>query len=453
MKQKFQKLLDQKGIRYWECRKEKLTTNSVIAWNKQIQDIVSGVKEGYSIRVLFNNSWGFVYSEKDNLEQTIRKAVKIARILSKDQKEKTEIAGHKAIKDKRQTRYRINPVDVSLEEKKELCLKNTKRNIKEELVKSCRAVYHDFTTNKSYENSEGSQISQELIKTYYAITVNAGKGQKLESAAERSGSSSGFEMTKKSASMNRKAIDKARLLLKAKTPRGGLFPVICDGTLTDVFIHEALGHASEADHVLNNDSCLAGKMNTMVGNDFVNVYDDARGNLWGSYFYDDEGIPAQKTQIIKNGKLINLLTSRENSTKLSLSPTGNARAEDASYIPIVRMSNTYLKKGSYSFDDILKGINYGFYLIGSRGGQVNSKNGNFTFSAEYGYLIKKGELSSPLKGVSLSGNTLNILKNIEQISNSYQLGSPGMCGKLGQSVPVIGNCPKIRITKALVGGK
>jgi TldD protein len=453
MKNKYLKLLEDKKIKYWEFREESLDLNSVISWNDGIQDLITGHKKGYSYRVLYENGWGFVYSERDNHEETIKQAIKIAKSLNENTKEKVIVSHHKTIKDYKKSPMKINPKDISLEEKKNLCLNKSKELLKEDGVKSTKTIYHDFLKKKHFINSEDSDIKQELTRSYIATSVISGRGNQMESGTERKGYLRGYETVKDIDKMGQKALETSRLLLKAKTPKGGSFPVICDGSLTDVFIHEALGHASEADHFLNNDSCLKGKLNKKIGTEIVNVFDNAKKNLWGSYFYDDEGIPAQNTQLIKDGILTGLLTSRENASRLGLKLTGNGRAEDASSLPIVRMSNTHIEKGDHKFEEMLREIKDGVYLIGSRGGQVNTKKGNFAFSAEYGYKIKNGELSEPLKGVSLSGETLDTLRNITEISNSYQEGSPGMCGKLGQSVPVVGNCPRIRLKKALVGGK
>ena len=154
--------------------------------------------------------------------------------------------------------------------------------------------------------------------------------------------------------------------------------------------------------------------------------------------------------MVKDGKLISLLNSRETSSKLDMTSSGNARSIIADQ-PIVRMSNTFLEPGDMEVDELFEGIDYGMYLKGSRGGQVDTGKGIFQFNAAEGYLIENGEITTPLRDVSLSGNILETLKNIDAIANDFKL-SVGFCGKGGQTVPVGDGGPHTRILNSLVGG-
>ena len=206
--------------------------------------------------------------------------------------------------------------------------------------------------------------------------------------------------------------------------------------------------------MLQKETCLDGMMGKRIAPSNITIHDDPTlPGQWGSFFYDDEGTKTQDTVIVDKGILRNFMHSRETAAILKARPTGNARAQGIASPPIVRMSNTYIEKGDNSKEEMFEGIKYGFYLRGSKGGQVDPAMGTFQFSAQDGFLIENGKLTKALKNVSLSGKTLETLNSIRKISDKYEPGFPGHCGKSGQSVPVNGNCPHILIAKAFVGGK
>ena len=232
-----------------------------------------------------------------------------------------------------------------------------------------------------------------------------------------------------------------------------MFYVIMDPKLTGVFMHEALGHAAEADHVLCGESILSDKLGEEIAYQGLTVADDPTiENSHGYYRYDDEGIRARRTEMIKEGVLVSFLHTRETAGRFNAEPTSNARAANYSELPLVRMSNTVIEPGDSDFEEMREDISYGIYAKGMRGGQVDTVRGEFQFSAEEAFLIEKGELTKRLKNVSLSGRTLDILKSIDAVGKKKVKGSIGFCGKAGQEVPVSEYAPHIRVKKILVGG-
>jgi TldD protein len=241
-------------------------------------------------------------------------------------------------------------------------------------------------------------------------------------------------------------------LLKAKRAPSGKMPLIADRDLTGVYIHEALGHPCEADLVAAGDSCLDGKLGQKIGSDIVTVVDDPtiRGG-YGAYPIDDEGVNTRAKQLITNGVLTEYLNHRETAAHFDIQPNGGARAQDGLHHPLVRMSNTMIMGGTHNnMDDLLEDIDYGIYACGSRGGQVDTGKGSFQFAAQEAWLIENGELTTPLKDVSVSGLTLEILQNVNGLTRDAKLAAPGFCGK-GQTVPVGDGGPIMRINEALVG--
>lgn len=168
---------------------------------------------------------------------------------------------------------------------------------------------------------------------------------------------------------------------------------------------------------------------------------------FGFFPFDDEGVKAEKKTVIEKGIFKEFLHSRETAIKLKGKP-GNSRSQGVME-PIIRMSNTYIDEGDYSFDELVESVKNGVYLIGTRGGETNPATGYFHFNAQYGYLIINGEIREMIRDVSLSGHTLEILKDIK-IGKEVKF-EPGFCGKSGQLVPVSDGAPPT-VVNALVGG-
>ncbi|HDD63731.1 MAG TPA: TldD/PmbA family protein [Thermoprotei archaeon] len=247
--------------------------------------------------------------------------------------------------------------------------------------------------------------------------------------------------------------EKAVKMLKAEPAPSGRFTVIADPDLTGVFTHEAVGHACEGDGIVAKESILTNMLGERIGSELVTIYDDSTyPNGWGSLKYDDEGVPTEKRLLIDEGILVGYINDRYTAFKLGMKPNGGARAQDYMHPPIVRMSNTYMAPGDWSFEEMVSEIKYGVYLLGSRGGQVDTAKGTFQFNAKEAYLIENGEITKPLLDVSLSGLTLETLKNIDAVGKDFKLRS-GTCGKGGQGVPAGTGGPHVRIVNAVVGGR
>jgi TldD protein len=261
----------------------------------------------------------------------------------------------------------------------------------------------------------------------------------------------GFELFKKhnAFELAQKAATTAIELLSASTPKAGTYPVILDQELAGVFIHEAVGHAVEADHVLEGNSILSGKIGEQIASPLITVYDDPSLHEYGYYPFDDEGAGSKRTTLIQDGILKSFIHSRETAGKLG-GESRNSRAQGYSR-PVIRMSNTFIAPGGMKFDEMLSELKDGIYLKGSRGGQVNPGEGVFQFNAERGFIVKNGELTTPLRDVSLSGNTLEILNSVTTVGNDLEMNS-GRCGKAGQLVPVSDGAPHVLVNKAMVGG-
>ncbi|WP_410319798.1 TldD/PmbA family protein [Methanobrevibacter sp.] len=436
-------------VDYIDIRAGMSDNTSILMKDGNVDEINTGISLGARIRVLKNGAWGFAYTtDLSNLNEITDTAIQLSNSLTGD----VELSESDVIKDKVEVDVKIPFKDISIEEKKEI-LKQANDAATIDKVNSTTVGYSDSEINELFMNSEGSEIQTKTSKVRMALNASATDGEIIQFGHGSLGGVKGFEAVADEDidKFGREIGEKAVRLLDAKPAPSGKFPVIADPLLTGVLIHEALGHAVEGDLILQNDSILKGKLGEMIASDIVNIFDDAsKKDGFGYYPYDVEGVKTKPNQLVKDGKLISLLNSRETASKLGMPSSGNARSIIADK-PIVRMSNTYLQPGDNTFDELIEDIPDGIYLKGSRGGQVDTGKGIFQFNAGEGYLIKNGEITTPIRDVSLSGNILETLKNIDAIGNDFEL-SVGFCGKDGQTAPVGDGGPHTRILNALVGG-
>lgn len=439
----------EKEVDYVDIRAGKGQNTSLVMKDGKMQSINTGITLGARIRVLKNGAWGFAYTNDINeLEEISKTSIKISQSIKGD----ISLSDTDIIEDKTKVKCKIPLSSVDVEEKKEL-LSNVNKLASIGEVKSTTVNYSDSEAETCFLSSEGTCILSEESRVGLFLNVVASSGDIIQYGHGSAGGVQGYEVLKKLdiEKFSREVGEKATRLLSAEKPPSGKFPIIADEELTGVFIHEALGHAVEGDLILQNDSILKGKLGESIGSDIVNIVDDASlKDGFGYYPYDVEGVKTSKNQLVKDGKLTSLLTSRESASKLNRKSSGNARSSISDQ-PIVRMSNTYLEPGDMSFDELVEDIKDGIYLKGSRGGQVDTGKGIFQFNAVESYEIKNGEILKPLRDVSLSGNILETLKNVDSIGSDFKL-SIGFCGKSGQAVPVGDGGPHTRILNALVGG-
>jgi len=427
------------------------------------RELSYGIDEGMGVRVLFKDSWGFASSNdqaQPAVQATFENALSAARALSFSKSGKQtaaiRLADAPVTAEEFTLKPRINPEDVSIETKKRM-VKDAYDAAKAHsaLVTSVSVVYLDGYEEQIIATTEGSYIVLQQPAVFLRASVVAKRGTLLQEGRESVGAVAGFEFIEAEdpTMIAVKAADKAVRLLDAELPPAGELPVIMDNRLTGVFMHEALGHAAEADHVLYGESILKGKVGTAIAYERLTVADDPTIEAsHGYYLYDDEGLRSRRTELIKDGVLVSYLHSRETAGRLDAAPTANARAADYSELPIVRMSNTVIEAGGWQFDEMRADIAFGIYAKGMRGGQVDTVKGEFQFSAEEAFLIENGTLTKRLKNVALSGRTLDVLKNIDAIGTEKKRGTIGFCGKDGQDVPVSEYAPHVRVTKILVGG-
>jgi TldD protein len=461
MQYKLIKLAQEMGVDYCDIRLDEGMGTDLELKNGEVKKAVPGQGAGAGVRVLYKGAWGFSCTnnlEWESLKTVLETAVALAKSSSSVVKEKAQLAEIKTVKDKVIKNPKENPHDVPIETKHKLLNEIDKsiRDFKE--ILTVTTGYSDGTKHSHFLSTEGTDIEITTTSTVAQASLIAKKNSTLIGFRMRIGGTSGYEIFKQDDPVA-KGIEAAKVavqMLDAKAPPSGRYPIITDPELTGVFVHEAIGHAVEADHIVTHESVLEGKIGECIGNENVTIIDDPSiEGSFGYFPYDDEGVLGKPKILIENGILKNYILNRETAFKLNMEPNGGARAESYNVKPLVRMSNTLLMglgdENGLNFDEMIEDIKYGVYAKGTRGGEVNPTRGSFQFNAQEAYLIENGKVTVPLKDVSLSGFIMETLNKIDAMGKKHEMGSPGYCGK-GQMVAVGDGGPYTRIQEVMIGG-
>jgi TldD protein len=440
------------GADYCDLRIESVIGTGIEVKDAELRRIVPGRNGGALLRALVDGSWGIMsFNEESSMDTAPELAVRLARVSGKGD---VVLADHPPITKRIDWKPGIDPQDIGLEEKCSLLREVNSRVIGKEGIQGITSAYQDSTITKRLVTSEGTETQYTLCVGHIQSSIIAKRDGRIMGYRTRVGATGGYEIFGDDDPVEKaeEGADTALEVLGARSSPSGRMKVITDNDLTGVFAHEAIGHATEADHVVSGESILRGQIGEVVACDQVTLVDDATiPGGFGSFPIDDEGIPSERKVLIEDGVLTGYIHNRETAGKLGMRPNGGARGQSYSSTPLVRMSNTMITAGDLSFEELIEPIEYGVYAKGTRGGQVDTVRGSFQFSAQQAFLIEKGELTVRLRDVSLSGMTMEIMRNIGGVGKDERLGDPGFCGK-GQMVPVGDGGPHLRIRNAVVGG-
>lgn len=448
-----------KGVSFCEVRYFEERSSSIGVENGVAKALSSGILRGIGIRVIVNGRWGFASTNvvtRESAERTLTDAIGCAKSITAHSGEEAKIIEVEPSVDFIKHEVKINPEDISPEEKvkRVLELEKTARAFSDR-VKDVFVNYRDILTRVITCNSFGTFVEEIAPRTLLSCRVIAKEGDNMQEGYERVGNVAGYELIEKISAedFSLKAAKRAVSLLSARPPPRGMYTVVVDPKVGGLFIHEAIGHNSEGDLVFSGGSIISDKMGQKIASDLVTIIDDPTRDGYGHFTYDHEGVKARPHVIIRDGVLVGFLHSLESAAKLGGKPEGSARAQSHHYPPIVRMSNTYLAPRDMALEELLEDIEFGIYLSGSQHGYVESEKGQFTCKVEEAWLIRKGELTEHLRDVAVSGLTLEALKNITAVGRDLSIEMPGMCGKSGQSMFVDAGAPHFRIDGIVVGGR
>jgi TldD protein len=303
-------------------------------------------------------------------------------------------------------------------------------------------------------NSLGESVTDMRMRVRMVVQVVAAKDGEIQTGHETPGILGGYELFRDFSpeEAGTTAARQALTMLEARpAPSGPMAVVIANGT-GGVLFHEACGHSLEADAVYKKASVFAGKIGEKVASEMVYAYDDPTlVNRWGSFSYDDEGIRAERTPLIEGGVLRGFINDRKRSMRDGVPPTGNGRRQSYRFVPVPRMTNTYIEAGEAKKEEIIADTPLGLYARKLGGGEVNPVTGDFIFAVTEGYMIRDGEVAEPVKGATLIGNGPRVLQDIDAVAQDLDFDT-GMCGKEGQAVPVCTGQPTVRVREMVVGG-
>lgn len=454
-KSDFEKILQvaQRGSDFAEIFMERTETTRIGCEAGQIERVISGREYGAGIRAVRDGLTAYGYTNSLDKESLLALAAQVARAAQAEETLPVVLQRRESPVDLPvQQRPDATPVEEKVDIVREA--ESAARSQGGQLLRQVTVGYADTIQQVTIANTEGVYVEDERVRCRMAVNVVAADGPEIQTGYDSKGGTRGFEMfdEEKPSEIGRQAARRALLMLKARRAPAGRMPVVLSGEAGGTMIHEACGHGLEADLAQKNLSVYSGKKGETVASDLVTVVDD--GTLpgkFGSFRFDDEGNPAQKTVLIDRGVLRGYMYDHITAARDAVEPTGNGRRESFQHRPIPRMSTTYLASGKTPPEEIIKETRSGLLVRHMGGGQVNTTNGDFVFDVPEGYLIENGEVTVPVRGATLTGNGPDVLKQIDLVGSDFGF-SLGVCGKEGQGVPVSDAQPTIRIPSLVVGG-
>jgi TldD protein len=452
LRHRIETILRKQQADYLEIHVEERKSTHLQCQDGELEEIRRNTDYGGNVRALVKGGWGFVsFNDLDRLEEYAALAVTQAQSVGRG---KSRLAPVEPVVDSVSLQWIKSPLSVSLAEKKFLFDEYHQAMVgASPRVQTTFADYSETYRQFIFASSEGTFLEQEQGDVTATFVALANDQDDFQSAYLSIGSANDYGVIENRHQELAEVARQAEAQLKTKPVRGGVYTVVIDPELAGAFIHEAFGHLSEADYVYEDERAKAlMSLGRRLGPSCLNVVDGATTlNLRGSYKYDDEGTPASRTYLIREGMLVGRLHSRQTAGIMGEMDTGNARAVNYRFPPIVRMTNTYIEPGDMTFEEMIADIQEGVYVRGSYGGETLLDT--FAFSAATATMIRNGQLAELVRGVELAGNVFETLANIEAIGNDLAYDQSGSCNKGKQfSLPVSSGSPHIRIRNVVIGG-
>jgi TldD protein len=437
---------------------EEETRNASVSFrDRKVESATAGTDYGLGIRLVYGTEVLYAHSSNDDHEHIVKLIDNLARsrgVIHRDTSEPTvKLVGkvlenkHKIVKD---------PRDIGQERKLELIrLADQAARAYSDKIVQVNSRAGDVVSHVLIYNSEGLWVEDTRTRCRFTVNVTAESGGEIFTASEAPGTMRGFEFfeTLDIAHYARMASERAVLMLSAGYVKGGKMPVVMGNGFGGVIFHEACGHLLETEAVRRKATPFAGKVGQSIAHSAVTAVDDGTiQNAWGSLNVDDEGNPAQKTVLIKDGVLQSYMSDRVGAKETGAGITGSSRRESYQYAPVSRMRNTYIERGKSTVGEMIGSFDQGVYAKKMGGGSVNPATGEFNFAVEEAYLIRNGQITDPVRGATLIGKGPDILPLISMVGDDLEMAA-GMCGASSGSVPVMVGQPTIKVDNILVGGR
>jgi TldD protein len=447
----------EKGGSYADLFFEHTFSNSLSLQDGAVNRAYSNIDFGMGVRVVAGDQTGYAYVENITPEDMLNAARTAARIANTNGSpapvDLTEIRFKNQL-------YKIKTAweDVTVNNKMPYLQKiNDRMFDADKRVTKVSAWLNDVTSHILFCNSEGQCYYDYRPMAMIGTQCIMADGDHIESNSASRALRMGAEFLTDELveAVVQEAIRNTSILFSSVKPKGGEMPVVMGAGGSGILLHEAIGHAFEADFNRKNTSIFSDKLNKKVCDSHINIVDDGTIPFnRGAVNIDDEGIEGQKTYIVREGMLTAYLHDRISATYYGVSPTGNGRRESFRAIPIPRMRATYMEAGNYSEEEIIASVKKGVYVSKFTNGQVQIGAGDFTFFVKNGYLIENGKLTQPIKDINIIGNGPKALADITMTGSNFEMDEGAWtCGKDGQSCPVTLGMPSALVSNLTVGGE
>lgn len=446
----------QTGGDFAELFVEDTEGNSLALVNMDVENAGFSRSRGAGLRVLLGTRTVYTYTNDLTEEGLMKAAAAAAQALGRLKDGEDETATIRFAQQRYESSAKQLFKSVVHQDRIKLIKSGTEsaKAFSDEIVQT-RASYMDSDQRILVANSDGVWAEDRRHHTRISIMAIARKDNDTQTGSVSPGAGQGFEFYEglDLAALGREAAEQAVTMLHAPDCPAGYLPVVLDGGFGGVIFHEACGHSLEATSVAKGNSEFSGKFGQQIASTKVSAVDDGTiPGAWGSLNIDDEGMPTQKNQLIKDGILTSYLIDKVGGRRMNMAPTGSSRRQSYEWSPTSRMTNTYIEGGTDDNDEMIASMDEGLYAKALGGGSVNPLTGQFNFSVREGYWVKNGRIVTPVRGATLIGKGSEILLNIDRVGAGPTLAE-GMCGSQSGSLPVTVGQPRIRVSELTIGGK
>lgn len=450
------------GATYGDIRIVRRENESIEVKNGNVESLTSETEEGFGVRVIADGAWGFASSlniEPDEIESVAELAVRIARASATVETESVKLAPVDPAEGSFEAPAVIDPFEVPVEEKIQLLMDADEIMRQTEEIRVAESFMNFWHTEQVFASTEGSYIEQKKTESGIGITANAvseGELQKRSYPADGgTEAQAGYEFVQSWDIVEHadRVAKEAALLLTAPQCPPDVRTLVLEGSMLALQLHESCGHPIELDRVFGTEAAYAGTSfltpdklgNFPYGSDIVNIFADSTlpGGL-GTFFFDDEGVPAQRVAIVKNGIFVGYLTSRETAEKLGQRSNGAMRADGWNRIPLIRMTNVNLQPGDWTLDEMIEDTKKGLLAAMVGSWSIDDKRLNFQFATEIAWDIDHGTLGRIYKNPTYTGITYEFWGNCDAIAGPDEWflwgvancgkGQPGQCMHVGHGV-------------------
>ncbi len=420
----------------------------------ELTEVTASTSDGHVVRVLRRGGLATVaFTALEDAERAVRRAVENASLLGTRSRHPVTLAPCEVAQSEVMPFLGEDPAAVPLSEKLALLEAYNAIPLAHPKVVTTSLAYGEVRREKVFVSTEGACVEETLVTVRISGSITAGDGSLTQSVRVGFGGSDGFGRLREREDLLHERTGIAVDLLAAEPVAAGTYRVILDPQMAGVFTHEAFGHFSEADLIEDSPTMRARmQLGAQLGTEILSIRDDPTlPHQLGHYTYDDEGVPARPTQLMRAGVLTGRLHSRRTAAAFGEEVTGHCVAEDYRYPPIVRMGCIYIEPGAASLEELIVQLDDGLYLRQNMGGQTSGQN--FTFGANWGYRVKGGKLGGMVRDINMSGDLYHTLAHIEAVGNDLTFSEIGGCGKGQLNIRSCYGAPHILVAGVVIGGR